>query len=173
MRKSDYKWLLWSSLTALTLVAIVRLLTLLGMNWIAGILMPIIIAILIAIFVQRLPQLLKPVAITAKLDDVDYIIDGDAEVPASGHTVHITVEATGALTVLLDRLKAVIVSRGAAGGYLSPHFGIVKTRPFELLLDSDPPVLQPIPRADSGCLIEFPFKVSPGDPEVLPCSTVH
>lgn len=166
MRRSDYNWLLWPSLISLTLVIIVALLTLLEINWMAGILVPIVIAILIAIFVQRLPQILKPVAVTAKVKDVDFMIYDNATVPASGHTVHITVEANGTLTVLLDRLRAVVVSRGPPGGHLSPHLGVVESRPFELLLDYDPPVLRPIPRAD-GSVIEFPFKVSPGDPEVF------
>ncbi|MFI9389155.1 hypothetical protein [Kutzneria sp. NPDC052558] len=135
-------------------------------NWVTAVLAPLVVAAVGSLVVQRLPQLRRPILVTVKLNDIDYLIVDDTQVPASGHTVRITVETTGPMTVLLDRLRPVIVSRNLPGGYLSPHLGTVPLRPFELLLDHDPPVLRPLPGAE-GSTADFPFKVAANDPEVF------
>lgn len=135
-------------------------------NWVTAVLVPVLVAAFSPLILQRFPQFRRPVLITAKLNDIDYLVVGGTHVPASGHTVRITVETTGPLSVMLDQLRPVVVSREPPAGYFSPHFGVVKTRPFEVLLDHDPPTLQPVPDAD-GSTVDFPFKVAVNDPEVL------
>lgn len=155
------------TLLALAAVVVTGMLLLFKVNWVAGILAPVVAAILTGWFLQRFPQLGRPVAVTVKLNDIDYVTVGDSQIPASGHTVRITVEATGPLTVLLDELRPVTVSRESPGGYLSPHLGIVEPRAFEVLLDNDPPALRPIPPGGGQPAGDFPFKVSASDPEVF------
>jgi hypothetical protein len=158
--------LLWPLVIVVVVVLVVLALLLAKVNAVTAILLPIVVAALSPLVVQRLPQLRRPVLVTAKLNDVDYLVIGSTQVPASGHTVRITVETTGPLTVLIDQFRPVIVSRESPAGYLSPHLGVVRPRPFELLLDDDPPVLRPVQDA-SKTTVDFPFSVAGNDPEVF------
>ena len=115
---------------------------------------------------DTLPQ--SPVVVTSKILKVDYIVttgqDGRSVlVPASGHIVRLTIEALDSRTTIIQNLRPVVLSRSAATGSLSPHLGVVTPRPFEVLLGEDPPRLKPVDPAGP----HFPFKVGPGDPEVL------
>jgi hypothetical protein len=109
-----------------------------------------------------------PLVVTSKILEVDYMVtvgrDGRRVlVPASGHIVRLTVEATDSRTTIIQSLFPIVVSRSEATGSLSPHYGLVTVRPFEVLLDESPPRLKPIDPAGP----HFPFKVGPGDPEVF------
>ena len=84
-------------------------------------------------------------------------------VPASGHIVRLTVEAIDSRTTIIQSLCPIVVSRSEAIGSLSPRFGILPPRPFEVLLDETPPRLRPIDPTGPN----FPFKVGPSDPEVF------
>jgi hypothetical protein len=110
----------------------------------------------------------SPIVVTSKLLDVDYMetVGQDGRrvlVPASGHIVRLTVQATDSRTTILQDLCPIVVSRSEATGSLSLHFGIVTPRPFEVLLDERPPCLRPINPAGP----KFPFTIGPGDPEVF------
>lgn len=109
-----------------------------------------------------------PIVVTSKILDVDYMVTVDQSgrsvlVPASGHIVRLTVEATDSRTAIIQNLCPIVLSRSEATGSLSPRFGIVTPRPFEVLLDERPPCLKPTDLAGPN----FPFKVGPGDPEVF------
>lgn len=140
--------------------------------WIAGVLA----AILTGYLANVLPGWIhhantsqqSPIVVTSKILDVDYVVTSEPGgrsvfVPASGHIVRLTVEAADTRTVLLQDLRPIVLSRGEALGNLAPHLGIVTPRPFDLLLDENPPRLRPI----NSTAPSFPFKVAPGDPEVF------
>jgi hypothetical protein len=162
-----YRLILWPLLVLVALFIAVFVSNLMNLQWSVSILVPIVVAVILAFFSQKLPQLVRPVAVSAKITDTDYIHTKDATVPASGHTVQITIESAGALTVLLTELSAVVVERRPASGTLSPVAGVVAPRKFELCLDFDPPSLHPLPNNHGQPHADFPLKVSPGDPEVL------
>lgn len=110
----------------------------------------------------------SPIVVTSKILDVDYMVTTGPSgrsvlVPASGHIVRLTVEAIDSRTTIMQNLCPVVLSRSEATGNLSPHYGIVTPRPFEVLLDEEPPRLKPIDPPGP----KFPFKVGPGDPEVF------
>ncbi|MGP3947868.1 hypothetical protein [Streptomyces sp. 7N604] len=169
MRAPRIRRLMWPAAAVLVVGGV---LLLFRINVVTGVLAPLIVAFLTFWFVHRFPQLRRPVAVTAKLDDVDYLVVGQKQVPASGHTVRLTVEAIGPLPVLLDRLRPVVVSRARPEGHLIPHLGIVEPRRFEVMLDADPPILRPLSESDGRKGPDFPFKVSADDPEVFDL-TVH
>jgi hypothetical protein len=140
--------------------------------WIAGVLA----AILTGYLANVLPGWINrantsqqsPIVVTSKILDVDYVVTGgpngrDVYVPASGHVIRLSVEAADTRTVLLQSLRPKVLSRGEASGQLAPHLGVVTPRPFDVLLDENPPRLRPVDPAAPG----FPFKVAPGDPEVF------
>jgi hypothetical protein len=110
----------------------------------------------------------SPIVVTSKILNVDYMVtvgQGGKEVlvPASGHIVRLTVEATDSRTTIIQNLCPIVLSWSEATGDLAPQFGVVTPRPFEVLLDEKPPCLKPIDPAGP----HFPFKVSPGDPEIF------
>ena len=112
-----------------------------------------------------------PLAVTVKLADVSYVVVRDSgsaeEVPAGGHRVRLIVEALSpSPAVVLTELRPVVLVRGPRTGELLPHHGVVPVRPFAVHLDEDPPRLERLGDAD------FPFKVTPEDPEVFQL-TVH
>jgi hypothetical protein len=111
-----------------------------------------------------------PLAVTVKLADVSYLLvrgpDGVHEVPAAGHRVRLIVEAPQPPAVVLTDLRPVVLGRRPAAGDLVPHHGVVPVRPFAAHLDEEPPRLERLGDSD------FPFKVTPDDPEVLDL-TVH
>lgn len=87
----------------------------------------------------------RPIVVTSKVLDVDYVVTAGQDgrrvlVPASGHTIRLTVEAADSRTTIIQNLYPVVLSRSEATGRLSPHWGIVTPRPFEVLLDEVPPV---------------------------------
>jgi TIR domain len=113
-------------------------------------------------------NLQSPLVVTSKIIDVDYMATIDQSgrsvlVPASGHILRLTVEATDSRTAIIQNLRPIVYSRSEATGSLSLHFGIVTLRPFEVLLDENPPCLKPADPTGPN----FPFKVGPGDPEVF------
>ncbi|MET7419801.1 hypothetical protein [Dactylosporangium sp. NPDC005555] len=107
-----------------------------------------------------------PLAVTVKLHDVGYVItrgpDGPEEVPGSGHRVRLIVEAPSMPAVVLDALRPVVLARREPSGDFNPHLGSLRVRQFDLFLDEPEPRLR---RPDGGD--DFPFKVSPADPEVF------
>lgn len=107
-----------------------------------------------------------PIRVTTTVLDVDYLVVTEAdrvtELPASGHTVRLVVEAAGPRPVVLTGLRVTVVDRAERDGQLSRHAAQVPVRRFEALLDADPPVLRPL--ADDAA---FPYRVTPDDPEVL------
>lgn len=106
-----------------------------------------------------------PLATTVQVLDAELVATERSLAPASGHTVRIAVQALGATTLLLG-LRVTVVSRAAVTGQLLPQFGSVDPRPFEVLLDADPPVVRPASTPE-GRGPDFPFKVSNDDPEVF------
>ncbi|MFI6823723.1 hypothetical protein ACIBJE_22700 [Micromonospora sp. NPDC050187] len=106
-----------------------------------------------------------PLRVTAEVMDVEALArrsDGRL-VPVDGHSLQIYVEATEG-TVLLRRLRPVVVSQEPVHATLvpKPTMGVLEPRPFELLLDPGVPEVRP--RVGG---VDFPFSVSPSDPEVL------
>lgn len=115
---------------------------------------------------RRPPAAPDPLAVTVKLHDVGYVITrgpgGPQEVPGSGHQVRLIVEAPSLPAVVLEALRPVVLSRRDATGEFNPHLGSVQVRHFDLFLDEPTPRLR---RCGDGD--DFPFKVSPADPEVF------
>jgi hypothetical protein len=116
----------------------------------------------------------SPIVVTVEVPGANYVHVRDPSdgrsvlVPASGHTVRIFVEAIGPQTVLLTALRPTIVSRQPAlAGRPSPHLGAIERRPFRVLLDDDPPILEPVQHLDGGIAYDFPFTVAANDPEVF------
>jgi hypothetical protein len=144
--------------------------------WVAGMLTAILAGYLANVlpgWIQRSRALqTHPIVATAKIFDADYLNVAEpngarASVPASGHIVRITVEAADSRTVLLQAMRPVVLSRQDVTGQLSPHLGAVQPRPFEVLLDENPPQLRPVVVPGSPAAPTFPFKVAPDDPEVF------
>lgn len=115
---------------------------------------------------RRTPDGLDPLAVTVKLFDVGYVVttgpDGPEEFPASGHRVRLIVEAPSLPAVIVDDLRPAVLTRRAASGDHNPHWGAVAVRRFDLFLDEPAPRLHRCRDGD-----DFPFKVSPADPEVF------
>jgi hypothetical protein len=104
---------------------------------------------------------------SAEIRNGHYVATEDATgrhvtVPASGHTLRVTVETAEAAAIILRGLRVVIVSRGPASGEFRPHRGALEPRPFEVVLDDDPPMIIP-----AGGGKDFPFTVSATDPEMF------
>jgi serine/threonine protein kinase len=106
-----------------------------------------------------------PVVVTSKILDAEYMMTVDQSgrrimVPASGHIVRLTIEATDSRTAIIQNLCPIVHSRSEATGSSSRAgvLGMVTPRHFEVLLDERPPCLKGP---------HFPFKVGPGDPEVF------
>ncbi|GIE91602.1 hypothetical protein [Actinoplanes regularis] len=106
------------------------------------------------------------------------------DTPISGHSVlRVLVEAVGARTVVLQSLRAHVLSRTPPADVrnISHVLGILEERAFALDLDEDPPRLTPVPNQKSARSWsrffptrlrgphppDFPFTVSPLDPEQL------
>jgi hypothetical protein len=144
--------------------------------WIAGTLTAILAGYLANVlpgWIQRSRALqTHPIVATAQILDVDYISipepnGATASVPASGHIIRISLEAADSRTALLQAMRPIVLSRQAVTGQLAPHLGVVQPRPFEVLLDEDPPRIMPIQTPGSSAAPNFPFKVAPDDPEVF------
>lgn len=145
-------------------------------GWLAGVLTAALAGYLTnagpALFGRLRAARVAPIVVTARVLEADnvYITEDDGRVsvvPASGHIVRILVEAVDSRTTVLDQLRAIVVSRAEARGKLSPHLGIVEPRPFDVLLDEDPPVVRPRTLPDGTPGPSFPFKVGPDDPEIF------
>lgn len=106
-----------------------------------------------------------PLRVTAEVLDTEELAQrADGQLfPIGGHSLQVYVESAGG-TVLLRRLRPVVVSRERVNATRIPHpsLGMLEPRPFYLMLDPDPPEL----RATRGGK-EFPFSVAPSDPEVF------
>ena len=112
-----------------------------------------------------------PIVVTVAIVDEDYVVlvEGDrvVEVPASGHGVRLTVESVGDRPVLLTGLRPEVVWRGPNLGTVSRHAGAVPARRFEVHLDAEPPRVRPVPVPAGGDGTDFPYRVTPDDPEVI------
>ena len=110
-------------------------------------------------------QYKSPIVVTSKIFHANYIRDRKRDlVPASGHIVRLTVEATDSRTVIIQNLYPIVLSRSEATDNLpSLCLGIMTPRPFEVFLDESPPCLKPVNPAGP----DFPFKVGPDDPEIF------
>jgi hypothetical protein len=111
------------------------------------------------------PESLSPLRITAEVIDTEVLARrGDGEMfPVGGHSLQIYVESVGE-TVILRGFRPVVVSREMIEAVLAhkPTLGRLQPRPFALLLDRDPPEIEP---QDKDA--KFPFSVSPSDPEIF------
>ncbi|WDZ87075.1 hypothetical protein [Micromonospora cathayae] len=107
----------------------------------------------------------SPLRVAAEVKDVEELArrDDGRLLPISGHSLRIIVESTDG-TVVLKGLRPVVVSRDRvdATRIPKPTLGIVEPRRFTMHLDADPPRVHP-QRAG----VDFPFSVSPSDPEVI------
>lgn len=107
------------------------------------------------------------IATSTDLDGDCVLISGQdgnrTMVPASGHSIRVTVEASDDRTTLIQYICPVIESRSETTGTLMRALGIVSPRLFKVLLDDNPPCLKLLNRRGP----RFPFKVSPGDPEIF------
>jgi hypothetical protein len=112
-----------------------------------------------------------PLAITVKIIDEDYVVfpkgDRVVEVPASGHGLRLVVEATGSRPVVLTALRPEVLSRHDRNGDLNRRAAAIPLRRFEVLLDAQPPCLRAVSVSNGGDGSDFPFRVTPDDPEVL------
>jgi hypothetical protein len=118
----------------------------------------------------------RPLAATVTLKEADYFsVAGERgasiQVPCSGYTLQVTIEAVKDGAVVLTAMRPVILCRRKPSGILSPRAGILQTRPFTVLLDGDPPRME----ARGGNAADFPFRVTYDDPEVfeLQVETAH
>ncbi|WP_157876578.1 hypothetical protein [Streptomyces graminilatus] len=141
-----------------------------------GWLAPVLSAVVTAALVEETVRLQRrrtprgdPVDFHVELSDVSYFhVPGTAGepphvVPASGHTVRLYVTAPER-TVVLAGLRVVVVERRAPCGVLSPHAGILPVRAYTVLLDEDPPRLEP---RGEDTPATFSYTVGPDDPETF------
>ena len=117
----------------------------------------------------RTPTIEAPevVRATAEIRDASYVAAEDTTgrhvlVPASGHTLRVTVETAERAAVILRDLRVVVLSRVPASGSVMPNRGTLVPRSFHVVLDDDPPVLTPTEGGEG-----FPFTVSATDPEMF------
>lgn len=84
-------------------------------------------------------------------------------VPAGSQCLRLYVEAADTRTAILTGLHVVVVSaeKAPADAEVILTMGTLDPRPFEVRLDEPRPRVRPLSEAD------FPFSVSPGDPEVI------
>lgn len=106
-----------------------------------------------------------PLAFTARIRNQDYVVLGEGdrfvEVPASGHTVQLTVTGASSIPVVLTALRAEVVSRQDRSGDLARHAAEIPLRRFEVLLDADPPQVRALTSSD------FPYQVKRDETEVF------
>ena len=113
------------------------------------------------------PGALEPLAVSFSLSVSDQVQtdttgEGTVNVPCSGCSIRIVIEATTSQSVVLLALRPVVLSAGAPSGNLLPSAGVVPVRPFTLQLDA------PRPRLTSNQPgMDFPFRITQGDPEVI------
>lgn len=84
-------------------------------------------------------------------------------VPSSGHTVRLYVTAPER-TVVLAGLRVVVLERRPPRGEFSPHFGALPIRAYTVLLDEDPPRIEP---HGEDTPATFSYTVGPDDPETF------
>ncbi|WP_405822734.1 hypothetical protein OG241_40365 [Streptomyces sp. NBC_01390] len=141
-------------------------------DWLA----PLPGAVVTAALVERTAAFLRrrtpggdPLDFHVALSDVSYlhVPAGAGEpsrvVPASGHTVRLYVTAAER-TVVLAGLRVVVIERRPPRGELSPHAGVLPVRAYTVLLDEDPPRLEP--RGDDTPAT-FSYTVGPDEPETF------
>lgn len=107
----------------------------------------------------------KPIATDVWPDNYDLvaIADGDQveEIPASGHTVRLTVTGMLPNPVLLTGIRPKVIARSERSGTLNRHAAEVPKRRFEVLLDASPPRLRAIDDSD------FPYELKPYESEAF------
>lgn len=141
-------------------------------DWLASVLSAVITAALVEptarLLGRRTPQG-DPVDFNVDLSDVSYVhVPANAGepprvVPASGHTVRLFVAAPDR-TVVLAGLRVVVLERRSPRGVLWPHAGILPVRAYTVLLDEDPPRLEP---RGEDTPATFSYTVGPDDPETF------
>jgi hypothetical protein len=133
----------------------------------AGALVPAVTALGSRFVDAAIPQV--PVSVTVELRDVSYVMTNGfgptSLTPAAGHTIRLTIQATVPKTVVLRGLRAETVRRTDDSGNFVPHAGVIDPRPFEVLLDDDPPSVRANTAAEGAR--DFPFSVSDRDVEVF------
>ncbi|MEW2119230.1 hypothetical protein AB0945_29385 [Streptomyces sp. NPDC005474] len=158
---------------AVTVVATVLLWVFdLAPGWLA----PVLSAVVTAALVEETIRLQRrrtprgdPVDCHVALSDASYlnVPAGAGEprrvVPASGHTVRLYVSAPER-TVVLAGLRVVVLERRPPRGELSPHHGILPVRAYTVLLDEEPPRLEP---RGEDTPATFSYTVGPDDPETF------
>ncbi|MDT9687458.1 hypothetical protein Q5762_03700 [Streptomyces sp. P9(2023)] len=106
-----------------------------------------------------------PFTTDVRVRNIDYVAltEGDRveDVPASGHTVQLTVTGALAAPVLLTDLRAEVISRSDRSGDLSRHAAEVPRRRFEVLLDAHPPRVRALGDSD------FPYEITPHESEAF------
>ncbi|GAA3031625.1 hypothetical protein LV79_003186 [Actinokineospora globicatena] len=104
-----------------------------------------------------------PLVTDVRLRNIDYVAFVDdgvvEEVPASGHTVQLTVTGLSGTPVLLADLRVEVITRSDRSGTLVRHAGEVPRRRFEVQLDVEPPRLAALGGSD------FPYVVGPHESE--------
>ncbi|GAA4420252.1 hypothetical protein ACFQV2_06225 [Actinokineospora soli] len=102
-------------------------------------------------------QASAPLVTDVRLRNIDYVAfasDGVVEeVPASGHTLQLTVTGLSGTPVLLADLRVEVIACRDRSGTLVRHAAEVPRRRFEVLLDVEPPRLRAL--GESG----FPYVV--------------
>ncbi|MEU6227365.1 hypothetical protein [Streptomyces sp. NPDC047042] len=141
-------------------------------GWLTSVLSLVVTAALVepaARFLRRRTPHVDPVDFHVDLSDVSYVhVPADAGepprvVPASGHTVRLYVTAPER-TVVLAGLRVVVLERRSPRGVLWPHAGILPVRAYTVLLDEDPPRLEP---RGEDTPAGFSYTVGPDDPETF------
>lgn len=161
-----------AALAVAAVTAVVLWVSDLAPGWLAPVLSAVVTAVLVEETVRlqrrRIPRG-DPLDIHVRVSDASYVHvpAGAGEpprvVPASGHTVKLYVTATER-TVVLAGLRVVVIERRPPRGELSPHAGILPVRAYTVLLDEDPPRLDP---RGEDTPATFSYTVGPDDPETF------
>jgi len=148
--------------------------------WVSGLapgwLAPALGAVVTAALVEETVRLQRrrtprgdPVDFHVTVTDAHYLnvpAEGDEPrrvIPSGGHTVRLYVTAPER-TVVLAGLRVVVLERRPPRGVLSPHAGILPVRAYTVLLDEDPPRLEP---RGQDTPATFSYTVGPDDPETF------
>ncbi|MET8678699.1 hypothetical protein ABZW18_14250 [Streptomyces sp. NPDC004647] len=140
-------------------------------EWLAPALSAVVTAALVEETVRRQRRIPRgdPLDFHVTISDASYVYvpagtgEPQRTVPVSGHTVRLHVMAPDR-TVVLAGLRAVVLERRPPRGELSPHAGVMPVRAYTVLLDEDPPRLEP---RGPDTPPAFSYKVGPDDPETF------
>lgn len=162
----------WLAVGAVSVLSVVVLwLSDLAPEWFSTTVSAVVAGVLVEEAVRRRRSAAggEPLACHASVTDADYVsVPGRSgeparTVPASGHTVRLVVTASER-TIVLNGLRVVVIERSRPRGHLSPSAGVPPVRAYTVLLDEDPPRLEP-QGADTPSV--FAYKVGPDDPEIF------